>query len=444
MYGISQSLKKRMFNLKSFLDPHTLEVLKKSVSSMLVKIAGMVVGLIISIFIGRMLGPEGLGIINLSNKIAELLIVLTMFGFNNVIIKNVAIAHNNDNKKIASTIYTATIFNGILAFIVAGIGYYSASFLSVNVFNEPSLKIPLTLAILAIVPQTYSRIFASGLNGFGKIWQSNLVNEALSAWVVGLGILCLIFFKIEITLINVALLYAIGRFIVFSSITFYWKSIFKYKVKKEFLLKPMIKMAFPLLLVAGTSIIASNSDVLMLGWLSNSKEVGIYTVAARLALLVSLFLQISNSAISPKLASMYANKNLNEMKVLVNRVTTGLLIIAIVFLAVFVFSGEFMLSLWGDEFKEAYWVLVILAVGQFFNISTGCAGMLLIMCGYEKIHGYISVISVTLNLIFNFVLISNYGAIGAAIATAITIVFENISKLILVKHKIGILTIPRL
>ena len=70
--------------------------------------------------------------------------------------------------------------------------------------------------------------------------------------------------------------------------------------------------------------------------------------------------------------------------------------------------------------------------------------MLLIMCGYEKIHGYISVISVTLNLIFNFVLISNYGAIGAAIATAITIVFENISKLILVKHKIGILTIPRL
>ena len=345
MYGISQSLKKRMFNLKSFLDPHTLEVLKKSVSSMLVKIAGMVVGLIISIFIGRMLGPEGLGIINLSNKIAELLIVLTMFGFNNVIIKNVAIAHNNDNKKIASTIYTATIFNGILAFIVAGIGYYSASFLSVNVFNEPSLKIPLTLAILAIVPQTYSRIFASGLNGFGKIWQSNLVNEALSAWVVGLGILCLIFFKIEITLINVALLYAIGRFIVFSSITFYWKSIFKYKVKKEFLLKPMIKMAFPLLLVAGTSIIASNSDVLMLGWLSNSKEVGIYTVAARLALLVSLFLQISNSAISPKLASMYANKNLNEMKVLVNRVTTGLLIIAIVFLAVFVFSGEFMLSL---------------------------------------------------------------------------------------------------
>jgi O-antigen/teichoic acid export membrane protein len=99
--------------------------------------------------------------------------------------------------------------------------------------------------------------------------------------------------------------------------------------------------------------------------------------------------------------------------------------------------------LWGNEFKEAYLVLIILAVGQFFNISTGCAGMLLIMCGFEKIHGYISLFFMLLNLILNYTLIVSYGAVGAAIATTITIASENVVKLILAKKKVGISTIPK-
>jgi O-antigen/teichoic acid export membrane protein len=68
--------------------------------------------------------------------------------------------------------------------------------------------------------------------------------------------------------------------------------------------------------------------------------------------------------------------------------------------------------------------------------------MLLIMCGYEKIHGYISLVSVLFNLTLNVILIKNYGALGAAIATAITATLTNISKVVLAKRKTGILTLP--
>jgi O-antigen/teichoic acid export membrane protein len=283
-----------------------------------------------------------------------------------------------------------------------------------------------------IIPQTFSRVFASGLNGFRKIWQSNLVNEALSICVVAVGIVILQILKIKITVINVAILYAIGRLVVSGAIFVYWKSIFTYKGEKSLIL-----------LVSGTSIIASNADALMLGWLSDVREVGLYSVAAKLALLVSLFLQVSNAAISPKLASLFATNNIAEINILVKRVTLGLVTIAILFLIVFIIGGNFLLGLWGNEFKEAYLVLIILAIGQFFNISTGCAGLLLIMCGFEKIHGYISLFFMVLNLILNYILIVSYGAVGAAIATAITVGFENIAKLILVKNKIGISTIPK-
>jgi O-antigen/teichoic acid export membrane protein len=435
---------KKLKNRISKLDEHTLEVVKKSSASMIVKTTGMLVGLLVSIFLGRTIGAEGLGIINLANTIASLLIVITLFGFNNVLIKNIAISHyNKDWRAISQNIYTSTWFNGSLAFLLALIGILSASYFSRTIFNNPNLEIPLIIAIAMIIPQTFSRVFASGLNGFRKIWQSNLVNEALSIWVVAFGIVILQILKIKITVINVAILYAIGRLVVSCSIFVYWKSIFTYKGEKSLILKPMLKMALPLLLVSGTSIIASNADALMLGWLSDVREVGLYTVAARLALLVSIFLQVSNAAISPKLASLFATNNIVEINILVKRVTLGLVIIAILFLIVFIIGGNFILGLWGNEFKEAYLVLIILAVGQFFNISTGCAGMLLIMCGFEKIHGYISLFFMVLNLILNYILIVSYGAVGAAIATAITVGFENIAKLILVKNKIGISTIPK-
>lgn len=429
----------------SKLDVHTLEVVKKSSASMVVKILGMSVGLLVSLFLGRTIGAEGLGVINLANTIASLLIVITLFGFNNVIIKNIAIAdYNNDHGIISDNIYTSLWFNGSLAVVFSLVGVLLVPYITENIFDSPNLKVPLLIAIVMIIPQTFSRIFASGLNGFRKIWQSNLVNEALSLWVVGLGMIFLRIVNVEITIVNVALLYAFGRLVVFGTVIAYWKSIFKYEGSSKLILKSMLIKALPLLLVSGTSIIASNADALMLGWLRDVRQVGLYSVAAKLALIVSFFLQVSNAAISPKLASLFAIKNITEINVLVKRVTFGLLIIASLFLLIFIFGGNFLLGLWGAEFKEAYLVLIILAIGQFFNISTGCAGMILIMCGFEKIHGYISLFSVIINLLLNYVLIVLYGAVGAAIATAIVIVCENITKVIFVKNKIGILTMPKI
>jgi O-antigen/teichoic acid export membrane protein len=426
------------------LDSHTLDVVRKSFKAMSVKIAGMIIGLIVSVSLGRILGSEGLGIINLTSTIASLLVVITLFGFSNVLVKNIALSvHNRNWRIINNNIYTSKWFNGSLAIFVVIIGVPSVSILSEGIFRNPSLEIPLIIAVVMIIPQTFSRIFASGLIGFQKIWQSNLVNDTLSIVIVGFGILVSKILDVKITVVNVAIIYAIGRFVVMCSVFLYWKTIFNYEGRKKFILKPMLKMALPLLLISGTSIVASNSDILMIGWLNDMKQVGLYTVAARLALLVSLFLQVSNAAISPKLATLFASNNIAEIDVLVKQVTLGLVLIGVGFLIFFTLGGEWVLSLWGSEFKEAHLILIILAVGQFFNISTGCAGMILIMCGYEKLHSRISLFSVVLNIALNYVLILSYGAVGAAVATAITVTFENILKLIVVKNKTGILTIPK-
>jgi len=425
------------------LDPHTSEVIRKSSASIVVKIIGMVAGILVSIFIGRTLGPDGLGVINLANRIVSLLMVITMFGMSSVLVKQIAIGfERKDWQLVSNSIYTSSIINGAIAAVLTIAGIVAAPYLSRNVFHAPELEIPLKIALIVLLPQTFSRIFGAGLNGFRKIWQSNLVNETLSMWVIGILLLTIYLLKVEINIVRVALIYAIGRIVVTVSVFAYWKKIFRFKRKRNWIARPMMKMALPMLLVSSTALIAANADTIMLGWLSTTREVGLYNVAARIALLVSFFLQVSNAAISPKLASMFADGKIKEMGKMVKGVTGGLIAIAAVSLMFFILAGKPLLGLWGADFKDAYLILVILGVGQFFNISTGCAGLLLIMCGHEIVHGYISLIFVIFNLILNYIFIKNWGAIGAATATAITVGGENLVKLILAKQRVGVLTIP--
>ena len=152
-------------------------------------------------------------------------------------------------------------------------------------------------------------------------------------------------------------------------------------------------------------------------------------------------MQVTNASIAPKLASLYDESKISEMQLMVQRVTKGLAIVGLLFITFFIVLGQWLLDFWGAGFQEAYWVLVILSIGQFFNMATGCSGMILVMCGFEKIHGYISLVAVILNIILNVLLILSYGALGAAIATAITATFANLTKFVFVRKKLKISTI---
>ena len=425
------------------LDENTLDVLKKSISSILVKVSGMIAAFCISVFLGRNIGASGLGIVSLANQIVMVLLVLTMFGMQHVLVKNIAIGYRQKAmQSIEDSIKTATLFNGTLALIITIICILLAFFFASDVFNNPLISAPLIIFLIAILPQTLSRVYSAAINGVGKVWQSNLFEQVLTSVFVLFALLISYFMNFSITVIYVATLYVIARFIVFLIAIIYWKKIFSFANSGRLVLKPMLQTALPLLLVTSTSVLATNADTIMLGILSDTEAVGLYSVASRIAMLTSFMLLVSNSAISPKLAYMHSEGNVDDMQKMVKQTTLGLVLTAIVFLLIFLFFGNHILSIWGNEFTESYIPLIILCFGQFINVSTGCSGLLLIMCGYEKLHRNISLVSVTLNIVLNFLFIHYFGIIGAAVATAFTIGTENLLKVYYANKKVGILTIP--
>jgi len=289
-----------------------------------------------------------------------------------------------------------------------------------------------------------SRILSAALVGYHKIWQSNLLNQALGITVTGLLLLIFWSFEITITLFNAAILYGVGRIVVTIVTVAYWHYLNKSSdnllksYKPTYIGKEMVTVGFPLLIVSASLIVSTSADTLMLGWLDSATEVGLYTTAAKLALMTSFVLQIAVSAISPKIATMYANDEIKELELLLQRVNNGLILIGLFSLVTFILFGKVILGLWGEEFKLAYPILVVLSLGQFFNIASGPVGNILVMTDNEKLIMNITSITVCLNLILNYFLIEEYGGFGAAIATSITTFLNMAICYFYVKKRLGI------
>jgi len=427
----------------ALLDEHTLEVVKKSSTTTIVRGAGMLFGVAISIFVGRLLGADGLGIINLSNQIVNILLMVTMLGFPTVILKEVAIAYSRkDWYHAQSVIKTSFKVNGTFALITISIALLLIPYLVAKVFDEPQLKIPLTIAVVAMLFQVASRIYASAVNGYKKIWQSALVNQSLSVFIVLISVVIQYLLDYKITVVSVAWSYGISRAIVALSIGAYWKRIHHPATKTSFIPRQLFKVALPLLFVQATNTIASSIDTLMIGTFLDAKAVGLYSVTLRIAFVSSFFLQVTNAALGPKVASMFANNQLDDLQTTIQKVTKGLTLISIAIFLVIVFAGKILLNIWGTEFSTAYWPLIILSIGQMVNISAGCVGLVLTLCNQEKIWGYVTLSSAILNTILNVLFIKWWGINGAALATALNLIFINVAAVILVRKRIKINPIP--
>lgn len=421
------------------LDIHTAEVFIKSFKSLVIKGLGVIFTLFLSILLARTIGAEGIGVINLTNKIILLSITLGLFGSFKFIIKEVAISHNQkDFDEIGNVMHTAYWFNGCLTLIISVTLILLSPFISNHIFMIPELKFPLIIASIVLTPQVFSRIFSAGLAGYRKIWQSILVDSTLSIFFTLFFLLILWLNQIVFTINLVAICYALGRLCVTISVGIYWNKIFQNFSKRHKNFKKLLKTSKPLFIVSLVGIIINNGDVIILGLFSDANDVGIYSICLRISLLIVILLQITNSAVSPKIASLYSKNKLYDLELMIKKTTKFLFFIGLIFYLFLVLFGKSILSLWGDQFITGYIILLIVGFGQFVNISTGAVGAILVMTGFEKVQRKISLYFLFIFAVSCIILTSQFGIIGAAISTCLTKTCINLTKLIYVTKLLNI------
>ena len=162
-------------------------------------------------------------------------------------------------------------------------------------------------------------------------------------------------------------------------------------------------------------------SLIVIGAVQDSTAAGLYGAASRIANILQLPAVALTAAIGPMAADFHARGDIEALQRVTRfgvRSIFGLALAAAIGLAVF---GNWILGMLGEEFEAAYPVMMILAAGQLFFAAAAPAGILLNMTGHQNESARIMLISVVGNALFLAVLIPMFGALGAAVATALTI-----------------------
>lgn len=419
------------------------ELLLESLSVFALKAFGLVLMFIISIMLARLLGSKSIGNLYLAQSIINIAIVIGMFGLGNLVIKLSAQNYTESNWHHLENLQKSVnliivVFASIITFFIL----VSSDFLG-SIFYKNQEVIPiLKWLCLTIMPINILTVFISIHKGI----QKTAIAIIIESIGIPLIVLCLILLNLEgLTLIKTVKFYVLASLVVLFVTTLHWKTLQfrrKSEIKKAISKKELITSSLPMYGITLTNLVISVTDIIMLGFWESSEIVGQYGVALRISSISSIVLIVINTVVASKFAIFHKNSDIESLSELAKNSTKIMIVIATVFLSILLFSGDFLLGIFGEEFVLAKNILVILAIGQFVVLSTGPVAMLLMMTGHEKFHQYTTIFSALINIILNLILIPIYGGLGAAIATMISLVFKNVVAISYINLYLNIRTLP--
>lgn len=209
-------------------------------------------------------------------------------------------------------------------------------------------------------------------------------------------------------------------------------------LKAKFKVPAWLRVSLPLMLVSSFLMVIQRSDLILVGAMVGTEEAGIYNAASRTAALVSFILSAVNAIAAPTIARLYAQDKHQAMQQLAKKIAQYVFWPTLMVSIVLIVGSGFILSFFGSAFVEGKSILIILIFGQLTNASVGSVGYFMNMTGNQDQSAKVFGISAAINILLNIVGIYFYGAIGAAIATAISMVIWNMWLYILVKKNLNI------
>lgn len=194
--------------------------------------------------------------------------------------------------------------------------------------------------------------------------------------------------------------------------------------KRDYQLGQWLKVAAPIFFVEGFFFLLINVDVLMVGRAMDPEHVAIYFAATKIMALAHFVYFAVKASVAQRYSALLHKGDRNEFATFaqasVRWTFWPTLMLGFVILAM----GYPLLLLFGSAFTEGYPLLFVLIIGVIARASVGPAETLLNMAGKQNICALLYAITLSVNIVLNFLLIPRFGLMGAAFATAISMLLE--------------------
>ncbi|MBT7481134.1 MAG: flippase [Flavobacteriales bacterium] len=428
---------------KALKDQDFSELLKGSGISFILRFGGLAVGYLLTLVIANLFGAKGLGDYVLAITILRLFTLLAKLGLDTTSIRFIA-SFASQNKWSSIFRFRKQVVI-ILSFstVIASLFMYFLAEPIADLINTNYKYIKLNAFL--VLPLSFFMLHYESLRGLKRIAEFSFFYVMSQALFTVVSLLIIY----QFTTTSDVPIYAYFVSVIIVSILSFLS--FKYSVKtlsdgqesadleiRSY--ENLLKISIPLMFAQSVQFIMAWTDKLMLGSMSTSEEVGIYHTAFKLSMFAAVALMSINSIASPKFAEMYAKNDMKGLRKIVRQSTKMIFWTSVPLVIIFFMFPEFLLGLFGKEFKVGVNAFILLSCGKLFSSFSGSVGNILQMTGNQNILAKILLFAAILNIVLNLYLIPKYGIDGAALASVISIVVWNSGMILAVKKKLGFYT----
>ena len=379
------------------------------------KIIQSILGLLISMFIARYLGPQNFGVLNYAASLVGFVTPLVFLGLNNVLVQE--ITKNPDKEGV---IIGTSILLSIISALFCMLGIFIFTFVA-NAGETETI----------IVSSLYSLILIFQVLDLIQYWfQAKLLSKyasiiSLVAYIVvsGYKVILLIFQK---SIYWFSISSVMGYFIISISLTLLY---FKLGGQRLSFSKDVGKRLFSqskYYILSGLMIaIFAQTDKIMIKLMINDTATGYYSAAVTVASIASFVYVAIIDSFRPVIFK-YFDESKEKFELNIKRLYSIIIYISLAqSIVMTIFSGLIINILYGSSYSGAISSLRIICWYTTFSYLGSVRNIWILCMNLQKYLITINLSGALLNIILNIMLIPIIGIEGAAIASFATQFFAN-------------------
>jgi len=401
----------RLKNISVFFKSTLGNYIKNFSWMMVENLIRIALGLTVSIYLIRFLGPHDYGILSYAVSLTGILSPIATLGIDAILLRNVI----QDKTQEKILLQTARVLK-----FVAGLSLSVLTIIYVY-FTREDRTVVLIIAILMV------GITANSLN----VYKEYIVSVNKMRFIAYASIFSLIlsnFFRVGLILSNANVIWFATAIVSANvlnviALRFYYKKISEFQEKyfSWTVAKKLLNDSWPLIFTSFAGIIFIYADQIIIEYFYDFEKVGIYASAVRLILFFTVIPSIISNMIYPKVIELDKQNEKESFIKKMTRLYFFHFIFATLLITFFLLLGKtIILTLYGDVFIESADILKIYSFTFVFVFFNPMNNKLLMIENLQKLMLVRNLIGLVINLLLNFLLIPVFGLKGAAFATVIS------------------------
>jgi len=376
------------------------------------QVARKVVGLGVSVWLARYLGPRLYGEFSYAFAVVTIISPIAMLALDDISIRRLA-QNPSSRDEVLGTSFFLMVAGGVVAFALG----LAAIFLARP--DDRLMHWLVGILTASTIVQAFIAIdfwFKSRMEGKFSVYAKTSTFLLLSIVKIGLIYLQAPLVAFAWAVLAETALASLGLLIVYRKRGY---SVKDWRFSRT-MARSMMRDSWPLFSAALMTMAFLRIDQVMLGNMAGSKELGNYSVAVQITEAWYFVPMVICSAVFPALVE--AETTSDELFYAHMRKLYSLMVFYgyLVALPVLFFSREIVQLLFSSAYKDAGPLLSVLIWSSVFGNLAAARSVLIISKNWTRVNLVCIALGCGMNISLNLLLIPDYGAMGAVVATCIS------------------------